>query len=428
MIFYKAICPTIMKCLFPAVICFSLLLSLTAPAIAVEYEYIGIPTPSWWKSVFPLDINDNGTVVGRVGLELPPIGRFPKPSLHIEKGFIYNGNNYTELLPTLLLPRYRIADAASVNNSGVVVGSVATLIPFYPLANFYEIFRRGFIYFGGIYIELLPPGWSEAYADYITDNGKIFGYGKEWFRNDTKRFLYHQLYYTILQPPEWESAYVYDINKNGDVAGEGFDATDKKRKGFIFSDGQYTELLPPGWESAEADCINNNRAVVGQGAELNSTTIKGFIYKDNKYTIFNLPQWWQLRLLDFNDSETIVATGFYNDENCPGGSLPPCSYKAFLYKEGTTIELLPPGWQGVIEVFINNSDVVVGTGYDGNAKKKVFVYSNGDYTELLPPGWQDASTEYIGYSGKSPIKNNGTVAAWGHDAYGKQKAFIAVPK
>ena len=137
-----------MKCLFPAVICFSLLLSLTAPAIAVEYEYIGIPTPSWWKSVFPLDINDNGTVVGRVGLELPPIGRFPKPSLHIEKGFIYNGNNYTELLPTLLLPRYRVADAASVNNSGVVVGSVATLIPFYPLANFYEILRRGFIYFG----------------------------------------------------------------------------------------------------------------------------------------------------------------------------------------------------------------------------------------------------------------------------------------
>ena len=104
MIFYKAICPTIMKCLFPAVICFSLLLSLTAPAIAVEYEYIGIPTPSWWKSVFPLDINDNGTVVGRVGLELPPIGRFPKPSLHIEKG---KKGTVTYLCPSItsVLPR-----------------------------------------------------------------------------------------------------------------------------------------------------------------------------------------------------------------------------------------------------------------------------------------------------------------------------------
>jgi hypothetical protein len=48
--------------------------------------------------------------------------------------------------------------------------------------------------------------------------------------------------------------------------------------------------------------------------------------------------------------------------------------------------------------------------------------------ELPPPGWQGASTEYFGGYFKSRIKNNGTVAAWGHDEFGRQKAFIAVPE
>jgi hypothetical protein len=47
--------------------------------------------------------------------------------------------------------------------------------------------------------------------------------------------------------------------------------------------------------------------------------------------------------------------------------------------------------------------------------------------ELPPSGWQDASTEYFGGYFKSHIKNNGTVAAWGYDGSGKQKAFIAMP-
>lgn len=54
----------------------------------------------------------------------------------------------------------------------------------------------------------------------------------------------------------------------------------------------------------------------------------------------------------------------------------------------------------------------------------VFLY---EYIDRMPPGWQYASKEYNGYSGKSPIKYNGTVAAWGHDANGNQKTFIAVP-
>jgi hypothetical protein len=38
---------------------------------------------------------------------------------------------------------------------------------------------KGFIYSGGVYTELLPPGWNYAVAFSINDNGKVAGFGKD---------------------------------------------------------------------------------------------------------------------------------------------------------------------------------------------------------------------------------------------------------
>ena len=38
---------------------------------------------------------------------------------------------------------------------------------------------KGFIYCGGTYTELLPPGWGWACALDINDNGVVVGYGSD---------------------------------------------------------------------------------------------------------------------------------------------------------------------------------------------------------------------------------------------------------
>jgi len=55
-----------------------------------------------------------------------------------------------------------------------------------------------------------------------------------------------------------------------------------------------------------------------------------------------------------------------------------------------------------------------------------------EFIDLMSPGWTDATTESHDVIGRMTprtfINNNGTVAAWGHDSNGNQKAFIATPE
>ena len=93
-----------------------------------------------------------------------------------------------------------------------------------------------------------------------------------------KGFLYSGGVYTDIIPPGWSNAVALGINDVGAVVGVGQDSTGT-RKGFLYSggsNGTYTELLPPGWSNAEALGINNSGAVVGDGQDSNLVS-KGFI-------------------------------------------------------------------------------------------------------------------------------------------------------
>jgi len=124
------------------------------------------------------------------------------------------------------------------------------------------------------YTEVLPPGWRNAHATSINDNGDVAGWGDD-STGKFKGFVYSGGNYTELLPPGWSSAVVYSINNNGDVAGRGVDGTGKS-KGFVYSGGVYTEMLPPGWSRSRSIeklrfyidsqvftyCINNKGTVV----------------------------------------------------------------------------------------------------------------------------------------------------------------------
>ena len=67
--------------------------------------------------------------------------------------------------------------------------------------------------------------------------------------------------YTKLLPPGWSQVYAESINDKGDVVGWGQAGT--MQKGFLYSRGVYTELLPPGYDSAYPTGINDKRDVIG---------------------------------------------------------------------------------------------------------------------------------------------------------------------
>jgi len=144
------------------------------------------------------------------------------------------------------------------------------------------------------YTEVLPPGWRNAHATSINDNGDVAGWGDD-STGKFKGFVYSGGNYTELLPPGWSSAVVYSINNNGDVAGGGDEGTTSK--GFVYSGGNYTELLPPGWDWAAATSINNNGDVAGRGVDGTGKS-KGFVYSGGVYTEMLPPGWSRSRSIE----------------------------------------------------------------------------------------------------------------------------------
>jgi hypothetical protein len=91
-------------------------------------------------------------------------------------------------------------------------------------------------------------------------------------------FIYSNGTYTELLPPGWTSAYAAFIHNSGVVVGGGSDGSGTQR-GSIYSGGRYTELLPLGWTSAYAAFINNSGMVVGDSMSMGDTgpIIKAFV-------------------------------------------------------------------------------------------------------------------------------------------------------
>ncbi len=89
---------------------------------------------------------------------------------------------------------------------------------------------KGFIYSGGAFTELLPDGWNFARALAINDNGVVAGWGSDGTTH--KGFIYSAGNYTELLPDGWKWALAIAINDKGVVAGWGVDSTNTV-KGFI---------------------------------------------------------------------------------------------------------------------------------------------------------------------------------------------------
>ncbi len=114
------------------------------------------------------------------------------------------------------------------------------------------------------YSEVLPPGWTKAYAFYsINNSGQVVGYGSDGTTMKGFMLSITDGKYAEILPPGLTGSYAIAINNSGQVVGFGSDG-----KGFVYnsSDGSYTGILPPGCTSAYAMAVNNSGQVVGSGS------------------------------------------------------------------------------------------------------------------------------------------------------------------
>ncbi len=123
------------------------------------------------------------------------------------------------------------------------------------------------------YSEILPPGWNEAKAFDINDNGELVGYGST-ANNNFMGFLYRNGTYTEVSPPGWQLLEIYGINNSGEVVGRVL-YKDGNMNGFMFDSSSYFTLLPYGWKWSQTYAINDNGDVIGVGSSVSG--YRGFI-------------------------------------------------------------------------------------------------------------------------------------------------------
>lgn len=103
---------------------------------------------------------------------------------------------------------------------------------------------KGFLYDGGTYTTLLPPGWASSEARGINDSGQVVGSGEDG-GGINGCFIYQGGSYTIIPPPpgliELDCR---TINEDGAIAGHGIDATGSMPV-VVWSRGSYYIYPPP---------------------------------------------------------------------------------------------------------------------------------------------------------------------------------------
>lgn len=309
-------------------------------------------------------INDSGQVVGTVATA-------DGTSAH---AFLYSGGIMTDLgtldaSNAIAGGRVRaISHASGINNSGQIVGYSQTA----PFSS-----DHAFLYSGGSMTDLGNMStWTSAnsYASSINANGQVVGFGNAPNLSNApyQSFLYSDGVMTDLGPPvsSGVSSYARDINDSGQVVGEAYIAG-RPYHAFMFSGGVLTDIGTLGGRYSAANGINNSGQIVGWAHPFDNISIE----------------------------------------------------HAFLYSDGSMIDLGTLGSNSSIAVDINDSGQVVGT-FDTFPKQHAFLYSDGvmtDLNSLIDPlsGWT--------ISDAKAINNLGQIAANGCSTTGLCRALLLTP-
>jgi uncharacterized membrane protein len=183
--------------------------------------------------------------------------------------------------------------------------------------------------------------------------------------------------------PGVPKTYCYGINSEGDIVG-GYDASPTPQHAYLLSEGQYYDLHPEGASSSTAWGINARGDIVGD-YWVGGTQEHGFLLRGGILTTIDLEGRAMAHLRDINARGDIAGSYMTTPSSPQQGFV--------LQRDGTLVEVLPPGATASIAWGINNEGDVSGQYRDAAGVQHGFLRSKrGGYTAIDYQG----STRTIG--------------------------------
>jgi probable HAF family extracellular repeat protein len=204
---------------------------------AGTFTGVSLPLPSGSRSPTPYDINDAGQIVGS----------FEDSSTGLPRGFSYDAGALT----VIDVPGGIATGVAGINDVGQMVGGFG--LPGGGARGFIRDTDGSFTIFDGL--------GGTAIGQAINDSGQIVGQASD--SNGVHGFLYSGGAFTLLDPPGSVFALATGISDTGQVVGSFSDGNPYTGfRGFLYDAGSYTIVDLPGRETF-VQGINDAGQIVG---------------------------------------------------------------------------------------------------------------------------------------------------------------------
>lgn len=281
------------------------------------------------------------------------------------------------------------------------------------------------------YLDLHPAGWISSSACCVNDAGEVAGYGMT--PEGERGFVWSGGTFRKILPPGADSARANWINGQGEVAITAY--TGGVPHAFLMRVGAFLDPTP-GWRWSEATYIGEDGTVAGTGefgAYISRNGVTEMFPGFSSVAAGNSSGQW-VGSADTSSLLYLPGQG-YLDVTPPGAidsaprginesglvavvALQTGTMKGYVKSGEFYIDMTPSGWISSRAMAINDLNAVVGFG-DSPSGRRSFLRVGGTTEEIAFPGW--TSTE------AASLNNAGQVAGSGTAADGETHAFLASP-
>jgi probable HAF family extracellular repeat protein len=234
----------------------------------------------------PMDLNDNGAIVGFLGSGSGANFRIT--------GFLLSGGKFT----SFRFPGSRDTFPQDINKQGVIVGSFDTAT---------GNGQSAFMVHNGVFSQINIPGFpgAPAIAEGINELGDIVG---QFNGNGSDfGFLLHPGKLTIISFPGAQGGtFPTSINNKGVVVGTYHLTEDDVDHGFMWKNGVFTNIVFPGAGSTTPTKINDNGDIVGSYVDT-KIIAHGFSLDNGRFSTIDPPGSLSTQIFALNNFDNVLG-------------------------------------------------------------------------------------------------------------------------